>query len=131
MTDFFAKILKLSVVVPKGAINTDLFKLHKVDCGDPIESLVSIGDFVTKFDVDITIKLCILHVKVDDLQVHVHVRDNCTQLDFVFQVLDSDRDRLAPFLEQVLDVGREVIIKGVRWMRCDGEEAPRTSPKAK
>ena len=59
MTDFFAKILKLSVVVPKGAINTDLFKLHKVDCRDPIESLVSIGDFVTKFDVDITIKLYI------------------------------------------------------------------------
>ena len=75
MTDFFAKILKLSVVVPKGAINTDLFK-HKVVRRDPIEPLVSIGDFVTKFDVDITIKLCILHVEVDGLWVHVHVRDN-------------------------------------------------------
>ena len=99
MTDFFAKILKLSVVVPKGAINTDLFKLHKVDCRDPIESVVSIGDFVTKFDVDITIKLCILHVKVDGLRVHVHVRDNCTQLNFVFQIFDYNGDRLPPFLE--------------------------------
>ena len=99
MTDFFAKILKLSVVVPKGAINTDLFKLHKVDCRDPIESLVSIGDFVTKFDVDITIKLCILHVQVDGLWVHVHVRDNCTQLNFVFQIFDYNGDRLPPFLE--------------------------------
>ena len=90
MTDFFAKILKLSVIVPKGAINSaDLFK-HKVVCRDPIEPLVSIGDFVTKFDVDITIKLCILHVKVDGLWVHVHVRDNCTQLNFVFQIFDCN-----------------------------------------
>ena len=42
MTDFFAKLLKLSVVVPKGAINTYFFN-HKVVRRDPIEPLVSIG----------------------------------------------------------------------------------------
>ena len=62
MTDFFAKLLKLSVIVLKGASNTDLFK-HKVFRRDPIvEPLVSIGDFVTKFDIELTIKLCILRL---------------------------------------------------------------------
>ena len=43
MTDFFAKLLKLSVVVPKGAINT-YFSNHNVVRRDPIEPLVvSIG----------------------------------------------------------------------------------------
>ena len=56
-----------------------------------------------ELDVDVVVELTILHVEVDGLRVHVHVRDNCTQLNFVFQVLNSNGDWLSPFLEQVLD----------------------------
>ena len=40
MTVFYAKLLKLSVVVATSAINTNLFD-HKVVCCDPIEPLLS------------------------------------------------------------------------------------------
>ena len=105
--------MKIYLVARKGASNSDLLK-NKVVCGDPIQLLVPVGDIAIKFDVDITIKLSILHVEVDGLRVHVHVRDNCTQLNFVFQVLNSNGDWLSPFLEQVLDMVGEIIGKEVR-----------------
>ena len=46
MTDFFAKILKLLVIVPKGASNTDLFK-HKVFRRDRIVPLTKQGLLVS------------------------------------------------------------------------------------
>ena len=105
--------MKIYLVARKGASNSYLLK-NKVVCGDPIQLLVPVGDIAIKFDVDITIKLSILHVEVDGLRVHVHVRDNCTQLNFVFQVLNSNGDWLSPFLEQVLDMVGEIIGKEVR-----------------
>ena len=55
MTVFYAKLLKLSVVVATSAINTNLFD-HKVVCCDPIEPLLSVRDSIVKFDVNIAIK---------------------------------------------------------------------------
>ena len=92
--------MKIYLVARKGASNSYLLK-NKVVCGDPIQLLVPVGDIaiIPKVDVDIAIKLSILHAEVDGLWVHVHVRDNCTQLNFVFQIFDYNGDRLPPFLE--------------------------------
>ena len=95
--------MKIYLVARKGASNSYLLK-NKVVCGDPIQLLVPIGDIAIKFDVNIAIKLSILHVEVDGLRVHVHVNDDYTQFRFIFQVLDSDRDWLSPFLKQVLPI---------------------------
>ena len=106
--------MKIYLVARKGASDSYNLLKNKIVCGDPIQLLVPVGDIAIKFDVDITIKLNILHVEVDGLRVHVHVRDNCTQLNFVFQVLNSNGDWLSPFLEQVLDMVGAIIGEEVR-----------------
>ena len=75
MTVFYAKLLKLSVVVATSAINTNVFD-HKVVCCDPIEPLLSVRDSVVKFDVNIAIKRSVFHVEVDALWVHVHIANS-------------------------------------------------------